>query len=259
MSKPTIFFSHSSSDKEYIYLLKKRLIEITNNSLDIYLSSDGESIPFGNNWVHNIEENLHKASMMFVFVSPESINSKWVYFESGFSYSKNIKVIPLGIKGIDVAALSPPLNLLQGFNINSHHSLNNIISTINKELNFNLIEGFSFDDYNKISNIIGDEFDLFKSKVDYIEIRVPKRISNIDNVSIEISSNFFVDFTKLMNDLGFYFSEFQSRVIHAYGLYAEANFNDVSIEPFSIKIDSKMVDFYSELINKLFIYLFVWR
>lgn len=52
---------------------------------------------------------------MFVFVSPESLSSSWIYFESGFAYAKGVKVIPIGIKGVDIGKLKPPLNLLQGF------------------------------------------------------------------------------------------------------------------------------------------------
>jgi len=122
MEKPVIFFSHSSKDKDYISTLRNQILRKTSNTIGIFQSSDGESIPFGNNWLKKIEEGLNNSKIMFVFISPNSIHSNWIYFESGFSYSKGVKVIPIGINGVDVGKLAPPISLLQGFNISSHCS-----------------------------------------------------------------------------------------------------------------------------------------
>lgn len=124
MEKPTIFFSHSAKDRNVILPIKEKLIKITSGVIQIFMSSDGQSIPFGNNWIHKIEDGLNNAKIMFVFVTPTSIESGWIYFEAGFAYSKGIDVIPVGV-GIDIGSIRPPLSLLQGFNITSSESLNN--------------------------------------------------------------------------------------------------------------------------------------
>ena len=92
MEKPTIFFSHSSKDRDAILPIKEKLMKITSGVIQIFMSSDGQSIPFGNNWVHKIEEGLNNAKIMFVFVTPTSIESGWIYFEAGFAYSKGIEI-----------------------------------------------------------------------------------------------------------------------------------------------------------------------
>ena len=91
MSKPTLFFSHSSKDKDLIISIKDTLTKYTGGVLDIFMSSDGQSIPFGTNWIHKIEEGLNSAKIMFVFVTENSISSGWIYFEAGFAYSKEIQ------------------------------------------------------------------------------------------------------------------------------------------------------------------------
>lgn len=99
MEKPTIFFSHSSKDRDAILPIKEKLMKITSGVIQIFMSSDGQSIPFGKNWVHKIEEiglNQRK-KLLFVFVTPTSIESGWIYFEAGFAYSKGIDVIPVGV------------------------------------------------------------------------------------------------------------------------------------------------------------------
>lgn len=149
MTKPTLFFSHSSKDKDLIISIKNKLTEYTGGTLDIFMSSDGQSIPFGTNWIHKVEEGLNNAKVMFVFVTMNSTTSGWIYFEAGFAYSKGIHVIPVGL-GVDIGTLKAPLNLLQGFNITSADSLNNFISIINEEFEFSFPEKFDADDYSKI-------------------------------------------------------------------------------------------------------------
>lgn len=167
MDKPTIFFSHSSKDKEIVLSIKNRVTEITKGTLDIFMSSDGQSIPFGSNWIHKVEEGLKTSNIMFVFVTDNSLSSGWIYFEAGFAYNKNIHVVPVGL-GVDVGSLKPPLNLLQGFNVSSAESLNNIISIINKEFETSYDDLFSEDDYLSLLQLISFEKDTSGAIVDFI-------------------------------------------------------------------------------------------
>jgi hypothetical protein len=150
MSKPTVFISHSSKDEPVLRQLKQKLNDKLGGTVDIFLSSDGQSIPLGKNWVHRVEKALGDAKLMIVFLSPSSINSNWIYFEAGFSYSKEIRVVPVAILGVDLAKISAPLSLLQGFNIINADGLNNIIALINTTFDFSHKETFNEDDFNGI-------------------------------------------------------------------------------------------------------------
>lgn len=149
-NKPVIFFSHSSADKEPILKIKNRIMQITGGAVEIFQSSDGQSIRFGKNWVHAIEEALKRCKVMFVFLSPNSINSKWIYFEAGYVYSKEIDVIPIGLMGVDLNEIQPPLSLLQGFNVKSAGGLNNILTVINRTFQFTFPEAFEDKEYDEI-------------------------------------------------------------------------------------------------------------
>lgn len=149
MSKPTLFFSHSSKDKDMVLAIKNKVMQYTSGTLEIFQSSDGESIPFGTNWIHKVEEGLKEAKVMFVFITEQSISSGWIYFEAGYAYSKDVHVIPVGI-GVSVGDLKAPLNLLQGFNITSADSLNNFLTIINREFNYSFPAQFTDDDFNEI-------------------------------------------------------------------------------------------------------------
>lgn len=106
MEKPVVFFSHSSKDEKGLRELKKLVEARTGGSIRIFLSGDGQSIPFGSNWVHKIEDALHDSSLMFVFVTPNSLRSNWIYFEAGHAYSQGMKVVPVGF-GIDLNGIAP--------------------------------------------------------------------------------------------------------------------------------------------------------
>lgn len=156
MSKPTLFFSHSSKDKDIILSIKNKLDAATGSVMDIFMSSDGQSIPFGTNWIHKIEEGLKAAKIMFVFVTENSLSSGWIYFEAGYAYSKGIHVIPVGI-GVDIGSLKAPLNLLQGFNISSEDSLNNFITIINRTFDYRFSNIFDHNDYLEVIKNISTE------------------------------------------------------------------------------------------------------
>ncbi len=147
MCKPIVFLSHSSKDKERLAPFKEMLLKKTGGTIEVFLSSDGQSIPFGRNWITKIEEALNRAKLMFVFVSWNSLDSHWLFFESGYAYSKGIKVIPVGILGVDLSRVAPPVGLLQGFNINSEEGLNNVLDVINKECEHQHVLDFSRSEY----------------------------------------------------------------------------------------------------------------
>jgi len=140
--------------------------EITAGSLNIFQSSDGQSIPFGSNWSSTIENALDSAKLMFVFVTPNSLNSKWIYFESVFSCAKKINVVPVGL-GVDIALIGEPLSKLMGFNVNSADSLNNIIATINHDANRKAALEFTTDDY---MHLIALQSEQGESSVDFVEV-----------------------------------------------------------------------------------------
>ncbi len=209
MSKPTLFFSHSSKDKDVILSIKNKLNSATGGVMDIFMSSDGQSIPFGTNWIHKIEEGLQVAKIMFVFVTENSISSGWIYFEAGYAYSKGIQVIPVGI-GVDIGSLKAPLNLLQGFNISSEDSLNNFITIINRTFDYHFSNIFEHNDYLEvIKNLSSEAFNtiIFENIVEKAECIIYGE-QTIDGKKVKYDINkFFNDIIKYLDDNQISFSK----------------------------------------------------
>lgn len=150
MDKPTVFLSHSSADSKALRLLKDLLSAKTGGALALFLSSDGQSIPLGRNWVHSIQTALESCQLMFVFVTPASLHSTWLFFESGFAYSRRTRVVPVALLGVDLKEVAPPLSLLQGFNVTSAAGLNNLLAVINEEFDHRHKESFTENDYARV-------------------------------------------------------------------------------------------------------------
>ncbi len=209
MSKSTLFFSHSSKDKDVILSIKNKLDSATGGVMDIFMSSDGQSIPFGTNWIHKIEEGLQAAKIMFVFVTENSISSGWIYFEAGYAYSKGIQVIPVGI-GVDIGSLKAPLNLLQGFNISSEDSLNNFITIINRTFDYHFSNIFEHNDYLEvIKNLSSEAFNTvnFENIVEKAECVIYGE-QTIDGKNVKYNiEKFFNDIVKYLEDNNISFSK----------------------------------------------------
>jgi len=148
--KPIVFLSHSSKDKEQLALLKQELDGRFGNSVTFFLSSDGESIPFGANWVSEISDALANARLMFLFLSRNSVDSKWVHFEAGHSYGNNIHVVPVCLPGLDLNEITAPLGHLQGFNLHSEAAMGNLIEIINNEFELRMDKAFTLESFRRI-------------------------------------------------------------------------------------------------------------
>lgn len=154
-TKPVVFLSHSSKDAAILQRLRKALIEKTSGTVTFFLSSDGQSVPLGRNWVHSIEDALTSTALMLVCVSGSALQSQWIFFEAGFAYSKKVQVVPIGLPGVDLSQLAPPLSLLQGFNVTSHEGLNNIITILNRTFSCSYPEAFAESDFRLIFGGVG--------------------------------------------------------------------------------------------------------
>jgi hypothetical protein len=214
--------------------MKNRLLKITSNTIDVFQSSDGESIPFGNNWVHKIEDNLMNTKLMFVFVSPNSLESNWIYFEAGFSYSRGIKVIPIGIHGIDIGQLAPPMNLLQGFNITSHEGLNNIITIINREFDTSYSTDFTIEDYENI--LINTPY--FKKTIKFFN-----NIDYINTTFYNIKESAFDDVCIFLKENSIKHTIDDKKRIYFHGMIVSADSKkiDFSIDVYSFEENFKVI------------------
>ena len=126
--------------------------------------------------MHSIQEALENAAIMIVFITPSSLRSNWIYFECGYAYSKGIRVVPVGFMGVDLGTLSPPLSLLQGFNITSKEGLSNLVAITNDVFGHSHDARFTAEEFIEICSSSGasawNAFGDYGALVDYIYVRL---------------------------------------------------------------------------------------
>ena len=124
--------------------------------LDVFVSSDEDSIHMGQKWLDRISNGLKTCAIEIVLCSPISISRPWINFEAGAGWVRDIPVIPLCHSGIEPATLPIPLNLLQAAKANEVSSLKLIFPVLAQAIGA------------KTPNI---DFDDFVAKVAKFEIR----------------------------------------------------------------------------------------
>src|SRR5262245_419366 len=107
------FISHINEEAEVAAKLKAALTRDFLRMLDVFVSSDGESISAGNDWLKSIRDALQKSDLMLILCSPSSIHRPWVNFEAGAAWMRNIPLIPLCHAGLTLRDLPAPLSFRQ--------------------------------------------------------------------------------------------------------------------------------------------------
>ena len=123
MPKPVIFISHISEEKTLAIELKRLIENSFLGMMDVFVSSDENSVSSGQRWLDDITDALANCSVEIILCSPVSVKRPWINFEAGAGWIRKIPVIPLCHSGMDVSKLPIPLNLLQAVRISEIPSL----------------------------------------------------------------------------------------------------------------------------------------
>ncbi len=105
----SIFMSHVEED-ETIALAIKQYLETVFLNAQVFVA--GRDLTGGEVWIKEIKDKLQSSSIVVSIITPYSIKSPWVLFESGAGFLDS-KTIPLCADGITLTQLEPPLKLLQ--------------------------------------------------------------------------------------------------------------------------------------------------
>lgn len=114
MTKPLVFVSHVTAEADVAILLKDLIAAQFLGLMDVFVSSDAQTIAMGQRWLDSITTALKECVIEIIIASPQSVPRPWVNFEAGAAWVRGIPVIPLCHSGVTPSTLPLPLNLLQG-------------------------------------------------------------------------------------------------------------------------------------------------
>ncbi|HCU0895055.1 TPA: toll/interleukin-1 receptor domain-containing protein [Serratia marcescens] len=122
MAKELIFLSHIHEEKEAALLIKSAIEDEFSGFVDVFVSSDGVSIPVGSNLLERIEKGLINCSAAIYLISTDSIKKSWVSFELGAIWirskistqngEKEIPALPFCYAGMTFGNLPQPVSNL---------------------------------------------------------------------------------------------------------------------------------------------------
>lgn len=134
MSKSIVFISHISEEKQIAIDFKKLVEDNFLGLIDVFVSSDENSISPGQKWLDDITNALKNCSVAIILCSPKSVVRPWINFEAGAAWIRDIPVIPLCHSGMKPSALPLPLNLLQAASASEISSLKLIFPVLAKAI-----------------------------------------------------------------------------------------------------------------------------
>jgi hypothetical protein len=129
-----IFISHITEDKDLAISLQELLRQTFKSNINIFVSSDLDSITFGSTWFNAIIDALKKCDVAIVFCNKTSISRPWINFEAGAAFIREIPTIPMCCDDLTVSELPSPLNNLQAANALNPNHLTRVIIQIAQEL-----------------------------------------------------------------------------------------------------------------------------
>jgi hypothetical protein len=131
---PLVFVSHASEDEELVNRFLIRLESKFQENIRFFSTSRIDS-KGGTAFFKAIEENITNAGIHLLFLTADSINKKWLYFEAGGGYFRGIPVFPVCYKNISPRYLPFPLFTLESYPINHIEGLRALLKVIAKTLN----------------------------------------------------------------------------------------------------------------------------
>ena len=110
--------------------MKKTLEGAFLGMIDVFVSSDGVSIPKGRNFTETIRNAIDRAAYGIVLLSPDSVSRPWVNIEFGAFWILDKPITPLLHGEIEFVQLQPPYNIMNGTAINNLQGLDELIGNI---------------------------------------------------------------------------------------------------------------------------------
>jgi len=132
--KKRLFISHITEEKKIAVQLKTALVNDFLGLLDVFVSSDTDSIAAGEEWLISIESALRDCKIFVVLCSPDSIHRPWINFEAGAAWMRKIPLIPICHAGLSPHDLRMPLSLRQGIKITDSDGIQRLYKRIAHEL-----------------------------------------------------------------------------------------------------------------------------
>lgn len=140
MAEKLLFLSHIHEEGALAFLFKEAIESEFGGFVDVFVSSDGTSIPAGANFLRRIEDGLVNCIGALYLISPMSVKRPWISFELGAVWVRNtaslragqkeIPAIPICHSGMTLGGLPAPINNLNAIQASAEEQLRRAFSSL---------------------------------------------------------------------------------------------------------------------------------
>jgi|ERR1039458_409946 hypothetical protein len=130
-----IFISHITEETEIATALQELIRDNFPQPLNIFVSSDGESIKMGRDWPKIVLTQLRECTVQIVICSPKSVTREWINLETGAALVRDIPIIPVCHSGTIPSKLPIPLLLRLGVKLTDIEKMKVMIDNLAHDLN----------------------------------------------------------------------------------------------------------------------------
>jgi hypothetical protein len=128
---PKVFLSHINEERGLAMLVKDLIATCFEGQVDVFVSSDPDSLPRGSRWLTVISQTLEQCCFELVLCSPTSVKRPWVNFELGAGWVReSIPIVPLCHSGLSVTTLPSPLNQLHAADLDNPQHVEETMQSI---------------------------------------------------------------------------------------------------------------------------------
>jgi hypothetical protein len=112
-----MFIGHAAEDARLAELLKEAIVACVGEDVEVFVSSDLDSIKAGEDWLERIIDRLRHCRVVLALVTPHATESAWVHYEVGLADAGDPLVIPVTGRGGRLSELPAPLGRRHGRNL----------------------------------------------------------------------------------------------------------------------------------------------
>lgn len=132
--KKVIFISHASSEASIALALKAALVKGFGSVIDVFVSSDDQSIQAGVPFAATIHTAIRNASYGLFLLSPESIQRPWILIEFGAFWGIGKPAAPILHSGLTFDALASPIRDMNAIELTDAARMKKLVANIAREI-----------------------------------------------------------------------------------------------------------------------------
>ena len=126
----SLFISHIKEEKALALALEEWIESTFADQCTVFVSSNPEDLPPGQEWEDKVHEALREAQLLLVVCSHVSINRPWINYEIGFACNRNIPIIPVCHSDLSPEDLPLPLSKFNALSLEQDDCCRVLIGSI---------------------------------------------------------------------------------------------------------------------------------